>query len=83
MSGKSAVERFGWLVEQNRYYLIRRTDWEQIYENLEVNPESFARYYSLMRVNCASDDLNNMAMALMLNDELYSHSKELEDSIVD
>lgn len=83
LSGKSAVEKFGWLVEQNRYYLIRRTDWEQIYENLEVNPESFARYYSLMRVNCASDDLNNMAMALMLNDELYSHSKELADSIVD
>jgi hypothetical protein len=81
LSNKSVEEKFRWIVSQNRYILIRKTDWEQIYKKLEEEPDSFARYYSLMRVDSGKDNLSLMTSALMVNDALYSYTKELNDNI--
>jgi hypothetical protein len=79
LSNKSAEEKFSWMVCRNEYILIKKTDWEQIYRNLEEKPNSFARYYSLMRVDSGKNNISFMTRALMVNDELYSYTKELAD----
>jgi hypothetical protein len=81
LSKKSAEEKFRWIISRNEYILIKKTDWEQIYKNLEEKPDSFARYYSLMRVDCGRNNLPLMVRALMVNDELYIYTKELEDNM--
>jgi hypothetical protein len=81
LSNKSAEEKFSWMVRQNEYILIKKTDWEQIYRNLEEKPDSFARYYSLMRVDSGKNNISFMTRALMVNDELYSYTKELADNV--
>jgi hypothetical protein len=78
---KSAEEKLRWIVSQNQYILLTKTDWEQIYNNLEEQPDSFARYYSLMRVDSGRNHLSLMTGALMVNDALYVYTKELEDNI--
>lgn len=77
---KSASEKYRWIIDQNRYILIRKTDWEQVYKNLEKSPESFARYYSLMRVDSGINNIYKMTSALMINDELYQYTKELAET---
>jgi hypothetical protein len=83
LSAKSVEEKFRWIVSQNRYILIKKTDWEQIYKNLEKKTDSFARYYSLMRVDSEENNLSLMTRALMINDDLYTYTKELAESIKD
>ena len=60
--------------------MIRKTDWEQVYKNLEESPDSFARYYSLIRVDSGKNDIYKMTSALMINDELYQYTKELAET---
>lgn len=79
LSGKSASEKYRWMIDQNRYILITKADWEQVYKKLEESPESFARYYSLMRADCGENNLYKMTTALMMNDELYEYTKELAE----
>lgn len=74
---KTAQDRCRWLVEQNRYILIRDKDWEKIFTDIEENEESFGRYYSIMRVKMASNNLVDMSVGLMINDDLYAYSKTL------
>ena len=78
--GKSASEKYRWIIDHNRYILIRKTDWEQVYKNLEESPDSFARYYSLIRVDSGKNDIYKMTSALMINDELYQYTKELAET---
>jgi hypothetical protein len=81
LSRKSAEEKFRWIVSQNRYIPMKKAEWEQIYKNIEEKPDSFARYYSLVRVDSGKDNLSVMTRAFMVNDELYTYTKELADNI--
>jgi hypothetical protein len=81
LSNEPVEEKFKWIVSQNRYVLIKKADWEQIYKNLEGEPDSFARYYSLMRADAQTNDLLLLVRALMVNDELYIYTRELADNI--
>ncbi len=83
LSSKSTIEKYKWLVLQNQRIWIRKEDWEQIYRNLENEPESFGRYYSLMRVDVGGGELYKMVRALMINNELYDFSKELAGKLKD
>ena len=71
--------RCEWLIEQNRYFLMRDKDWEKIFADIEENKESFGRYYPLFRVRIESDGLMDMSIALLINDDLYAYSKELAE----
>lgn len=81
LNNKSVDEKFRWIVENNKYVLIRDTDWYRVYENLEENPDSFARYYPLMRVKVNKTGQMHMTRALMVNDDLYRYSKVLADEV--
>ena len=68
--------RCRWLVEQNRYLLLRDKDWEKIFTDIEENQESFARYYPMVRVYLNSSQLVEMVRGIILNDDLYSYCIE-------
>lgn len=74
---KTAQDRCRWLVEQNRYILIRDKDWEKIFSDIEDNEESFGRYYPIVQVKMDSPNLVDMGVGLMINDDLYTYSKML------
>ena len=74
---KSAKERCEWLAEQNKYLLIRKTDWEKIFTDIEKNDLTFARYYPMVRVKMETNNLVYMVMSFVLNDELYQYCKSV------
>ena len=74
---KSAKERCEWLAEQNKYLLIRKTDWEKIFTDIEKNDLTFARYYPMVRVKMETNKLVYMVMSFVLNDELYQYCKSV------
>lgn len=39
LNGESASEKYRWITEYNRYILLRKRDWEQVYEKLEDSTE--------------------------------------------
>lgn len=60
------------MVKEYRYKkLMRGTHEERCAFLIEQNPESYERYYPMVRVMLEDRELNQMAMALVLNDELY------------
>ena len=61
----------------NRSVLLRDKDWEKIYDDVMERPESFARYYPMVRVQVNSDGLRCMVRAFVTNDALYSYASEL------
>ena len=73
---KSSHEKGKFLAKQNRYIRIRDIDWKRIYDDIEENPESFERYYPMVRVEAGSADLNALVRALILNDDLYVYCEE-------
>lgn len=79
LMGMDPQTRCQWLVEQNRYVLIRDKDWDKIFTDIEENEESFSRYYSIFRVKMNSNNIIEMCTALLLNDDLYAYGKELAD----
>ncbi len=70
---QSPSARCRWLIEQNRYVLIRDRDWEKIFTDIETNEDSFSRYYPVVRVKLSNMDLLYLAKALILNDALYEY----------
>lgn len=71
-------ERCQWLARMNCSVLLRDKDWEKIYDDVMERPESFARYYPMVRVQVNSDGLRCMVRAFVTNDALYSYASELD-----
>ena len=68
-----------WLVEQNRFFLIRDEHWEKVFDDIEKDINSFSRYYGLFRAKLDTTSLVDMCTALMINDELYAFSRRLTE----
>lgn len=77
LMAKAPIERCRWLSQENRSLVLRDKDWEKIYDDIMDCPESFGRYYPLMRVRLDSEELCSMVRALAINDALYTHASEL------
>ena len=73
---KSHEERCIFLIEQNQQLLFRDKDWMNIFSNMEQHPESYERYYPMVRVKADDRGLNRLIMALVLNDALYESAEE-------
>lgn len=71
------VERCGWLARANQSVWLRDKDWAKIYDDIMDNPDSFARYYPMVRVEATSEGLREMLRAFVTNDALYSYASEL------
>jgi len=75
----TTYERCEWLVYKNRYFIIRDTDWEKIFDDIETNKESFLRYYPMMRVQADDVKVQSLVKAIVLNDEFYEYLQTLVD----
>ncbi len=73
---KSHEERCVFLIEQNQQLLLRDKDWSNIFADMEQHPESYERYYPMVRVKADDRGLNRLIMALVLNEELYESAEE-------
>ena len=65
-----ATECFRFLAK-NPQLKLRDCDWQQIYDRLCADPESFARYYPAGQAEIENDAAMNVFRAIMLNDEFY------------
>lgn len=74
--GGGARERCLWLASENRHVPLRDVDWERIFDDIMDHPESFARYYPMVRVKITSDAVERTVRAFVTNDELWSHLVE-------
>ena len=73
-SGWNAKQCCEWLVDHNDSYLLREQDWDNIFSNIENNPNSFGRYYGLMIVKINSSAIFSTCLALLINDDLYEYA---------
>lgn len=78
LMAQAPEDRCSWLSRQNRSLLLRDKDWEKIYTDIMNRPESFERYYPMVRVRLNNEGLRGMARAFVSNDALYSYALELE-----
>lgn len=74
---KSARQKCQWMIEQNREILMRDSDWEKVFKDIENNPDSFRRYYPLFRVSTDEKGLLDMVIAFITNDDFYEYSSKL------
>ena len=77
LMAEAPVERCRYLVQQNRHILLRDRDWGKIFDDIMNCPESFGRYYPMVRVVADSENLRCMVRALVVNDALYSYVSKL------
>lgn len=75
---KTPKERCCWLSRENRSILLRDKDWEKIYDDILDHPESFKRYYPMVRVVADNKSVRYLVRALVVNDALYSCVSELD-----
>lgn len=73
---KTHEERCAFLIEQNCYLMIRDMDWIRIFSEIENDPDTYGRYYPMVRVKCDDMQLNKMVKAFVLNDGLYQLAEE-------
>lgn len=65
-------KRCEYLVDNNRSLWLRDTDWQKIFDEIMNKKETFARYYSMVRVKINSESLVNLMRAFIINDDLYN-----------
>lgn len=65
------------MIEQNRHLLLRDCEWMTIFSEIEKYPETYERYYPMVRVQISSIRLMHMVWAFVVNDELYEYAKEM------
>lgn len=73
LMAKTPEDRCRFLARQNRNIWLRDKDWERIYDDIANCPDSFGRYYPMVRVAADTDDLRCIVRAFVANDALYSY----------
>ena len=68
------------LIEQNRYLILRDKDWLHIFSEIKNHQDTYRRYYPMVRVKCDSMGLMQMIRAFVLNDELYEYLEKLGEN---
>lgn len=80
---ESPKERCEWIVFQNISILLRDKDWDKIFRNIMETPESFARYYPMVRVKITGESLIYLIRAIAINDDFYKYAFDLEAKFSD
>ena len=79
LSEKTAKEKKEWIAKHNEFLVVRDKDWKHIYGKLEKDKKAFGRYYSIMRADMSSTQLNHMGVAFLINDDFWNYSGELAE----
>lgn len=76
LMAKTPEERCLWLARENRCVLLRDKDWDRIYADIMDCPESFGRYYPMVRVRVDREGQRSILRAFVTNDALYFYALE-------
>lgn len=77
ISKKDFEAKFKYFALQNKGLHLWKETWEKILKDVEKNPESFERYYPMVRVTMNSDDAQGFVRAYVENDEFYEFCQTL------
>lgn len=79
LAAESVMHRGTWLVSASGRFNgdLNDMDWEQIFTNLEKEPDSFSRYYTLFCIQLDKPGIRHAVVALVVNDELYAYARSL------
>ena len=74
----TVAEKQQWLAENHDHIPpFKDTDWEWIFSRIEEEPDCFARYYPLFRIDLRKRIVSEAVVALILNDDLYEYARTL------
>ncbi|SHK26880.1 hypothetical protein [Fibrobacter sp. UWB12] len=62
---------------QNKSLYLMNSVWLQIFENIRNNPDSFKRYYVMVRTEIHSDSIHSLIRAYVENDDFYEFCQTL------
>lgn len=77
ISKKDFEAKFKYFALQNKCLHLWKESWEKILKDVEENPESFERYYPMVRVSINSEDAQGFVRAYVENDEFYEFCQTL------
>ena len=69
--------RCRYLEKQNRALKLMDFEWEKIFDDLKNNPESFKRYYPMVRVAITHHSIHDFIRAYVTNDDFYEMCQAL------
>ena len=69
--------RYRYLEKQNRALKLMDFEWEKIFDDLKNNPESFKRYYPMVRVAITHHSIHDFIRAYVTNDDFYEMCQAL------
>lgn len=69
---ESAEKKSAFLIFQNRELFLMKARWLKIFEDIEKNPDSFRRYYPMVRVRLHKDTIR-LVRAYVENDGFYKY----------
>lgn len=73
---KDERERGLFIIRHNESVLLMEEEWRHIFACIRKAPESFERYYPMVRVRIPSQEVATVVRALALNDELWECCRE-------
>ena len=73
----SYENRCRYLQKQNRTLKLMDFEWQYIFDDIRDNPESFKRYYPMVRVEISHRSIHNFVRAYVVNDDFYEMCQTL------
>ena len=70
-------ERCRYLEIQNRYIKLMNFTWHKIFDDIRKNPESFKRYYPMVRIEVNKSNTHDFIRAYVANDNFYEMCEKL------
>lgn len=70
-------ERCRYLEMQNRYIKLMNFTWNKIFDDIRDNPESFKRYYPMVRIEVNKSNTHDFIRAYVANDYFYEMCQKL------
>jgi hypothetical protein len=64
-------DRCRYLQKQNRALKLMDFEWQHIFDDIKDNPDSFKRYYPMVRVEVNHHSIHNFLRAYVANDDFY------------
>lgn len=68
----SLREKCAFLLSQNRSMFLMKVQWLKIFADIKKKPESFRRYYPMVRVN-VDDKTKWLVYAFVANEDFYRY----------
>lgn len=76
----SYEDKCRYLEKQNRALKLMDFEWQHIFDDIRDNPESFKRYYPMVRIEISHRTIHDFIRAYVVNDDFYEMCQTLDSS---